>query len=102
MESVIRFQVSMNLLLASLIAFLEIPIPRLFPGVVGYIVKKVNLCFENGQYYREPFCEQFRCEEQGTCDMAETDEQCDGDDDGQDESGSCTHGEYEPNGSKDD
>ena len=102
MESVIRFQVSMNLLLAGVIAFLEIPIPRLFPGVVGYIVKKVHLFFENGKYYRESFCEQVQSDEQGARDMAETDEQCDGDDDGHEESGSCSNGEYEPDGSKDD
>ena len=102
MESIVRFQVCLNLLLASAVAFLEIPIPHLFPGVVLHIVKRVHRYLENGEQDRESVCEEVRSSEYGARDMAETDDNADGQYNGSDEDGSVTSGEHEPDGSKDD
>jgi hypothetical protein len=102
MESIVRFQVCLNLLLASAVAFLEIPIPNLFPGVILHIVKRVHRYLENGEQDRESFCEEVRSSEYGACDVAETDDDADGQHNGPDEDGSVTSGEYKPDGSKDD
>jgi len=102
MESVVKFQICLNLLLASAVAFLEIPIPNLFPGVVKFIVKRVHRYLENGEHDRESVCEEVRSNEYGARDMAETDESPDGESDGSEEDGSVTSGEYQPDGSKDD
>jgi hypothetical protein len=103
MESVQRLQVCLNLLLASVVAFLEIPVPRMFPGVVFHIVKRVHRYLEyNGEQDGEPFCEEVRSSQYGACDMAETDERSDGESDGGDEDESGSTCEHEPNESKDD
>jgi len=102
MDSIVRFQVCLNLLLASAVAFFEIPIPNLFPGVVLHIVKRVGRYLEYGEHDRESVCEEVRSSQYGACDMAETDEPSDGESDGPEEDGSVAPGQYEPDGSKDD
>ena len=102
MESIARLQVCLNLLLASAVALLEIPIPQMFPGVVFHIVKKVYRFMEYGEQNRQPFCEEVQSSQCGARDVAETDERSDDGSDGGEEDGSVTSGEYEPDGSKDD
>jgi len=102
MDSIVRLQVSLNLLLASVIAFLEIPIPQMLPGVVFHIVKKVYRFMEYGEQERETVCEQVQSSQYGTRPVAETDERKDGDDIGGDEAESRCNGEHQPDGSKDD
>jgi len=102
MDSIARFQVCLNLLLASAIAFIEIPIPNLFPGVVLHIVKKVHSYLEYGEHDRESVCEEVQSSQYGACDVAEADEQPNGESDGSDENGFVTSCKYEPDGSKND
>lgn len=103
MESIARFQICANLILASFIAFLEIPIPRLFPGVISHIVKRVHSYLEyNGEQDGESVCEEVQSSQHGACDMAEADERSDGELDGSNEDESGSPGEHEPDGSEDD
>ena len=102
MDSIARFQVCLNLLLASAISFLEIPIPNLFPGVVLHIVKRVHSYIEYGEHDRESVCEEVRSSQYGARDVAEADESSHGESNGSEEDGSVTSGQYEPDGSKDD
>jgi len=103
MESIVRFQICANLLLASLVAFLEIPIPRLFPGVISHIVKRIHGYLEyNGEQDGESVCEEVQSSQHGACDMAEADEQSDGEPDGSDEDGSGSPGEHKSDGGQDD
>jgi hypothetical protein len=102
MESIVRLQVCLNLLLASAVAFFEIPIPNMFPGVVHYIVKRVNRFLENGEQVSEPICEEVQSSRNGACDLAEADDESDGESHGSNEDGSVTSGEHQPDGSKND
>ena len=103
MESVARFQIFANLLLASLVAFLEIPIPSLFPGVISHIVKRVGSYLDyNGEQDSESVCEEVQSSQHGACDMAEADEQSDGEPDGSDEDGSGSPGEHKSDGGEND
>ena len=102
-ESIVRFQICANLLLASLVAFFEIPIPRLFPGVISHIVKRVSCYLDyNGEQDCESVCEEVQSSQHGTCDLAEADEQSDGEPDGSNEDGSGSSGEHEPDGGEND
>ena len=98
----VRIQVFLNLLLASVVSFFEIPIQNLFPGVVRCIVKRVNCFLENGEQVSESICEEVQSSRNGACDLAEADDESDGESHGSNEDGSVTSGEHQPDGGEND
>jgi hypothetical protein len=98
-----RIRVFANLLLASIIALIEVPLPNMFPGVVHYTVKRVDcwLYTPDG----EPFCDDVhdsvQSYDQGPCDVVGEDEQDDGDSGPDETDGSGRPGEHQPNGGQD-
>jgi len=103
METVPRIQISLNLLVATFLSAVEIFLPKLFPGVVHHIVKKVYRFIEYGeQQERCDFREDIQSSQQGTCNMAQTNEQSDGESHGSNEDEPGINGEHEPDESKND